>query len=40
VREIFRRGTALEFVDDVLPVVGDDEGVCDAKRRRTANTGV
>jgi hypothetical protein len=35
-----RRGAALEFVDNVLPGVGDDDGVSDVKRRRTKNTRV
>jgi hypothetical protein len=29
---------ALEVIDGVLPVVDDDEGVADAKRKRMANS--
>jgi hypothetical protein len=28
----------LEFVDGVLPMVGDDEGVADAKQKMTASS--
>jgi hypothetical protein len=40
VREVLRRDAALEFVDGVLPVVGDDGEVVDAMRKRTADSEV